>query len=106
MGKTSHTDSGWLDGTSQVSGFERATKQLVELAKRISWNCRLAQTSMPGVTTFPFPNQWEVYSQTYPAIPSPGMLNANSWARIVPLRERVEDRSQRVTSGSGESGSG
>jgi len=37
MGETSHTDTGWLKRASQVSGFERATKQLCELAKGISW---------------------------------------------------------------------
>jgi len=69
MGKTAHTDSGLLNGVSQVSGFERATKHLNELAWCFSVRHRLAQTSHTRSRTFPFYNRQEVYSQTYPAKP-------------------------------------
>jgi len=55
MGETSHTDSGWLDRASQVSGFERAAKQFVELARSFSWVCQLAQTSTPRSKDVPAP---------------------------------------------------
>ena len=67
MGRTSHTDTGWLSQASQVSGSERAAQQLFELANSISY----ARPAGPNVThpeqNVPVPNQQEVYSQMLPA---------------------------------------
>jgi len=37
MGRASHTDTGWLFQASQVSGSERAAKQVFELIRDFSY---------------------------------------------------------------------
>jgi hypothetical protein len=79
MGRISHTDTGWLSQASQVSGSERAAKQVFELANSISY----ARPAGPNVThpeqNVPVHNQRRVYSQTHLDTSIRGVLNANKF---------------------------